>query len=138
MKLFRVVSEHAARTPIARAIAFEAMVRAVRNHQLSLYYVEDGSEQTGLAQTAAQALMVAIAIRDAQEHQEDDAYRLMADGMAMLERCSADGFIWRQWYSLPLDDAVTCALGVMRAAKPAELKAARERVIGVDDGLPRR
>ena len=113
-------------------------MRLVRDYQLQLYYLDEGSTQPALVQGFAQALMVAIAIRDAQAHTGDDHYEAMVEAMTLLQRCAEDGFRWKQVYSLTIDDGMTCALGVMRYAKATELHAAWQKVTAVDQGLPRR
>lgn len=107
---FTVVSQHVARNPVARAVQRARLDSAMREFQLTLYYLEDGTEQADNIQAAAQVLAVAlrlIELRGLELHRAN----VLRGAMSCLEAASKRRFAWRT------QDAPAIDAGMVRAAE---------------------
>lgn len=107
---FLVVSQNVARNPVARAVQRAKLASAMRDFQLNLYFLADGTEQGENIQAAAKVLAVALRLvemRGLELHRAN----VLRGAMSCLEAASNRRFLWRS------QDAPAIDAGMERAAE---------------------
>ena len=107
---FLVVGQNVARNPVARAVQRAKLASAMREFSLTLYFLEDGTEQSDNIQAAAKVLAVALRLvemRGLELHRAN----VMRGAMSCLEAASNRRFVWRS------QDAPAIDAGMERAAE---------------------
>ena len=107
---FHVVKQNVARNPVARAVQRANLDSAMREFQLTLYYLEDGTQQAENVQAAAKVLTVALRLvemRGLEIHRAN----VIRGAMSCLEAASNRRFAWRSL------DAPAIDAGMARAAE---------------------
>lgn len=119
---FRLVDQHVARNPVARAIARRNVQAAVRDFSLRLYLLPDGHLVQEDAQAAAHVLMVALEIRAAQRDHDSADVRVMRGGISALTDIALRGYRWRQIDARAIDCALQRATAVFAAASATQVQ----------------
>jgi hypothetical protein len=115
---FSRVDEHIGRNKTARAVAMAGLKRAMLDFQLTIYLLEDGTEQTGALLTAAQVIAVALRVRELQNN--SDGAPVMRGAQSAILNMSRHGFMWR------VSDAVAIDVGLTEANKAMNSAPARQ------------
>jgi hypothetical protein len=117
-RFFSVMDEKVARNPVARAVAKSGLESAMRDFQLMLYLLEEGTEQTSILTTASQMLAVSLKVRELQGR-PDGVSVMRGSQSAILDR-SRHGFMWRA------ADVVAIDVGLIEAMKAVTGATARQ------------
>lgn len=107
---FHIVSQHVARNPVARAVQRAKLASAMRDFQLTLYFLADGTEQADNIQAAAKVLAVALRLAEMRGLELHRA-NVLRGAMSCLEAASNRRFVWRS------QDAPAIDAGMERAAE---------------------
>ena len=121
---FRIVPEHVARNPVARAIERRRIEDATRAFQIRLYSIAEGEPVHADAQTAAKVVAVAVAILDRRKALESITGRLLRGGLSALAQCSQRDFRWRVTDATAVDMALSHAREVFCKATAEEVRRA--------------
>ena len=103
-RFFSIVDQHVGRNPVARAVAMAGLSSSMRTFQISLYGIEDGSEQASKLITASEILAVALRIRELQGSTAGVPVLRGAES-AILQRAQ-HGFKWRSADAVAIDVAM--------------------------------
>lgn len=125
---FRVVREHVARNPVARAIARRNLTEAVRDFSIRLHLLHDGELVAADAQASARVLAIAIHVCDYTLGADSVNSRVMCAGMRCLEQLAARGFKWRMLDAVAIEQALRYAVDVYNAASAEQVNAAWRHV----------
>ncbi len=112
---FNVVSQDVARNPVARAVQRAKLESAMRDFQVTLYYLEDGTQQADNLMAAAQVLAVALRIHEARAlplHQAN----VLRGAMSCIKTASDRGFRWRHADAPAIDAGMARAVAIVREA----------------------
>lgn len=107
---FRVVDEHVARNPVARAVQRAKIASAIREFQLQLYFLEDDTTQNDNLIAAAKVIAVALRLHEVQSLPAHEA-NVLKGALSCIERATARGCKWRT------ADAPAIDTGIGRAAQ---------------------
>lgn len=126
MKLpfLRAVRQNTARNPVARAVARNSLLVAMRAFLISIYMIEDGSQQGEAVDASAAALAVALRLLEQGGEVGTPDARVMQGAMSALVECSKRGCIWRSRDARAIDEGLQRAFAVVSKAKPDELQRA--------------
>lgn len=113
---FRIVPEHVARNPIARAVARAALKSAVLDFQLHLHQLPDGAPVQADGMACAKVLAVAIRAAELQGLGDDPPTRVMRGGLEVCVQLSQRRWRWRSADVNALDIALQRALDTYRLA----------------------
>lgn len=106
----KVVSEHTARNPIARAMAWNKLKQFSTEARAQAYLMTEGETYRDFVVGIAEFLALAqYAMRfDGRSTHPDflESDQLIAAAMALLIQCSADEFRWKTQYAPTLDHAL--------------------------------
>lgn len=113
---FKVVDEHVARNPIARAMARAALSAAVLDFQLHPHLLPDGAKVQADGMASAKVLAVAIRVCEVTGQAQSPECRVMRGGLEVCVQLSERGWRWRTADVNALDIALQRALEVYRGA----------------------
>lgn len=125
---FRVVPEHVARNPVARAVAKARLMQAVRDFLLRLYMLPDGAAVHADADASARVLGVAIEVCRLRGQEHDADCRVMRGAMGALVALAQRRCLWRRADAVALDTALQRAVAVYEAATPQQVQQAWVRL----------
>lgn len=103
-RFFSLVDEHVGRNPVARAVQMANLQTAMRKFKLTLYYLNDGTEQADNLLAASQVLAVSIRIRELQG--SNDGVPVMRGAQSAIVQRAQHGFKWRSADAVPIDVAM--------------------------------
>lgn len=106
---FRLVDEHVARNPVARAVQRAKLESAIREFQLQLYFLEDGTAQNDNLLAAAKVIAVALRLHEVTGLPAHEA-NVLKGALSCIEHATARGCKWRS------ADAPAIDAGIDRAA----------------------
>jgi hypothetical protein len=133
---FRVVSEHVARNPVARAVAKKRITDAVRDFQIRLYTLPHGERVQADALAAAKTLAVAMGVLTDADQLATVEARIISGGMSALAQLSQRAFAWRAIDATAIDLALHHALTVYTHATAQQINAAHRRVTRLEQEAP--
>ncbi|MBK9363030.1 MAG: hypothetical protein IPM99_18950 [Rubrivivax sp.] len=120
----RIVPEHIARNPIARAMAKAAMTSAVRDFVTRIYMMRDGEDAAADGTASARVLAIGIRLTEQRGQQHGAACRVMRGGMESIVGLAQRRWKWRSADARAIDVALHHALDAVRTARAHELNAA--------------
>lgn len=128
---FHVVKQHVARNPVARAVQRAKLDSAMREFQLTLYYLEDGTEQAHNVQAASKVLTVAmrlVEVRGLEIHRAN----VIRGAMSCLEAASHRMFAWRSLDAPAIDAGMARAAEIVSESTALEVREAWKFVEALD------
>lgn len=120
----RIVPEHVARNPVARAIAKRQMTEAVRDFVTRIYLLTDGDDARLDGTASARVLAIGIRLAEQRGQQDGAACRVMRGGMESIVGLAQRRWKWRSADARAVDVALHHALDAVRKAHAHELTAA--------------
>ena len=103
-RFFSVVDEKVARNPVARAVAMAGLSQSMRTFKISLYGLDEGSEQASKLITASEILAVSLRIRELQG--SNDGVPVMRGAESAILQRAQHGFRWRNADAVAIDVAL--------------------------------
>ena len=120
---FHVVSQDVARNPVSKAVQRTKLNQALRDFQITLYHLEDGSQQADNLMAAAQVLAVATRlheVRDLEPHE----INVVRGALSAVTAASERGFQWRHADAPAIDAGMARAASIILAAPQIEVQRA--------------
>lgn len=118
----RRVSEHAAKNPVARALAWKKLRAFTTEARVSVYLRDEGSEQREFVVNIAEYLALAqygAAFDKIQDHDyEGTPLKVIDEAMRLLRVCSEEHFCWKKDYAATLDQALLYAQELCEVLTP--------------------
>ena len=120
----RIVPEHVARNPVARAIAKRQMTEAVRDFSTRVYLLADGEDARADGTASARVLAIGIRLCEQRGQEDGPACRVMRGGMEAIVGLAQRKWRWRRLGAAAIDQALHNALDTVRSASPDEMQRA--------------
>ncbi len=118
----RTVPEHTARSPIARLYAWQMLLEWATTAQLKLYGEgEAAPDQNHLIQIAEFLTICHLAImHDKRQNHPNlvEPMSVISKAVALLAKCSEEGFVWQKEYVAPVVQALYDAQEIIKLATP--------------------
>ncbi|MCU0920192.1 MAG: hypothetical protein MUF08_03125 [Burkholderiaceae bacterium] len=128
---FRVVPEHVARNPVARAIAVKRIEQAARDFALRVYLLKPGDDVRSDCHAAATVLAVSLAVLELQGRADSPDARVIAGSLSGLSSL-APSFRWRPELAVSVDQGLQRAVTTYREAPAGVVQRAYVRVRAMD------
>lgn len=124
MSFFHVIDQHAARHPVARAAAKARLRTTLRDFQIQLHLLPDGSEQVAALVQALQILQVAAVAAEMRHDATPGRLPVIRGALsACFDRLEQRG-TWRTSVAVAIDRGLTEALAALNDATALEVQRA--------------
>lgn len=119
---FKVVPQHVARNPIARAIMRDNQRRAALEYQVYLHQLQDGADAAGDVVAAGTVLLLAWRLCKSGGQADSLHARVIRGGIGALQDIAATGYLWRTRHISAVDQALHRAVEVYDASPATMLQ----------------
>lgn len=117
---FKVVPQHVARNPVARAMQRQLQRQAALDYQVYLHTLSDGADAASDVVAAGTMLLVAYRMCQATGNADSLHAKIIRGAIGALQDIAASGYVWRTRHINAVDQALCRAVEVYDAA-PADL-----------------